>query len=257
MFSFGTLTDTVAGLVGTIAVTPQRLLLAGAITVAFAVIAKLARSVTTSGALVGWAMSFVLFVCGGPTAFAALATVFLLTLLSTRFGYRQKQELGTAERRTGRTGSQVTANLLVATAASAASLFPAWRSAALMASVAALAEAAADTVSSEFGQSINAPVYLITNWKIVVPGTDGGISLPGTLAGIIASFTVGVVCAATHLLTRGQTPVAVTAGVLGMFTDSYLGALFERRKLLGNDKVNFLSTLIAAAIAVGLSLVVR
>jgi len=39
------------------------------------------------------------------------------------------------------------------------------------------------------------------------------------------------------------------AAVLGMTADSYLGALLERRKLLTNDWVNFLSTLTAAGVA--------
>jgi uncharacterized membrane protein len=34
-----------------------------------------------------------------------------------------------------------------------------------------------------------------------------------------------------------------------MVADSYLGALFERRNLLNNDGVNFLSTLVAAGVA--------
>jgi uncharacterized membrane protein len=52
------------------------------------------------------------------------------------------------------------------------------------------------------------------------------------------------------LIPRHWRLVATTAGVLGMLADSYLGALCERRGWLGNDAVNFLSTLFAAVIAV-------
>ena len=38
------------------------------------------------------------------------------------------------------------------------------------------------------------------------------------------------------------------AGILGTFFDSLLGATIERRGLIGNNTVNFLSTLAAAAI---------
>jgi uncharacterized membrane protein len=37
------------------------------------------------------------------------------------------------------------------------------------------------------------------------------------------------------------------AALFGMIADSYLGATFERRKLLNNNGVNFLGTLVAAA----------
>jgi uncharacterized protein (TIGR00297 family) len=237
-----------AGL-GTMGVTPARLWLALLITVAFAVLAYLVRAVDVSGAVVGFILTFILFGCGGPGAFAAVATVFGLAWLSTRFGYRRKQDLGTAEKRSGRTASQIAANLAVAAIAAMVAMSPKWRWLGLGAAAAALAEAAADTVSSEIGQSTNSPVYLITNWKLVVPGTDGGISLAGSLAGMAGSVLVGVVCNVTHLLGREQAAIAIAAGVLGMFADSYLGAILERRGLLGNDTVNFLSTLIAAIAA--------
>jgi len=41
---------------------------------------------------------------------------------------------------------------------------------------------------------------------------------------------------------------AVTA-VLGMIADSYLGASLQRRGMLNNDSVNFLSTLLSAVVA--------
>jgi uncharacterized membrane protein len=43
--------------------------------------------------------------------------------------------------------------------------------------------------------------------------------------------------------------ISIAAAVAGMTADSYLGALLERRRLLTNDAVNFLGTLIAAATA--------
>ena len=40
--------------------------------------------------------------------------------------------------------------------------------------------------------------------------------------------------------------ISAGAGILGMVADSFLGAWLERRHLVSNDSVNFLSTLIAA-----------
>jgi uncharacterized membrane protein len=48
-----------------------------------------------------------------------------------------------------------------------------------------------------------------------------------------------------------------SAGVFGLFFDSLLGATLERRGLINNDAVNFLSTASAAAFALGLLSVVR
>jgi uncharacterized membrane protein len=43
--------------------------------------------------------------------------------------------------------------------------------------------------------------------------------------------------------------ISIAGALAGMLTDSYLGALLERRNLLNNDAVNFLGTLAAACAA--------
>ena len=49
--------------------------------------------------------------------------------------------------------------------------------------MAALAEAAADTVSSEVGQATGRGAYMITDFRDAPIGTNGAISVEGTLAG--------------------------------------------------------------------------
>ena len=96
----------------------------GLLTVAFALLAHRIRGVTTWGAIAGAISCFVLYLGGGLSAFVALITVFALAWITTRLGYQRKQLLGTAERRDGRKGSQVLANLGVATACAAISALP-------------------------------------------------------------------------------------------------------------------------------------
>lgn len=223
--------------------------IAALLTLAFALLARRMRGVTSSGALVGAVSCFVLYLGGGPGAFAALVLVFALAWITTRLGYQRKQKLGTAERREGRKGSQVVANLGVATACAALSLFVPHPTFFLLAMAAALSEAAADTVSSEIGQAYGENARLITTWNAVPPGTDGGVSLLGTLAGVVAAGAVSSVCVLGGLLPLRGLPISAGAAILGMFADSFLGAWLERRSLVNNDSVNFLGTLIAALAA--------
>ena len=204
----------------------------------------------------GGVVCFLLVVGAGLPAFAALVTVFGVVWASTRFGYRRKQRLGTAERKDGRTASQVLANL--ATPAICAVLYASTGKAmSVVAMAAALAEAAADTVSSEVGQATGRTPRLITTWQSVPIGTDGAVSLAGTAAGIVGALLVAAVCVSSQLVGIRESVIILAAAVIGMFADSVLGAWVERRGLLNNDAVNFLSTVIAAVVAAGMSLVVN
>ena len=226
--------------------------MAVAVTVGFAMLARLLRGVSASGAVAGAAVSFLLYASAGPGAFLALFSVFLLTWISTRLGYARKLRRGTAERRDGRTASQVLANLGVA--AFCAGLFSIRSDQVfLLACAAALAEAAADTVSSEYGQAMSANANLITTWEQVPAGTDGGISVAGTVAGVVAASLVTLVCVVTGLLPKSSSGVCAAAAIAGMLADSLLGASLERKRVLNNDGVNFLSTGIAALLAFLLS----
>jgi uncharacterized protein (TIGR00297 family) len=120
------------------------------------------------------------------------------------------------------------------------------------AGLAALAEAAADTASSEVGQVFGGNPRMITTLRQVAPGRDGAVSLAGTLAGVVAAALVAF--SGTLALGGGQNLFAVSCagGVFGLLFDSLLGATVEERGWLNNDAVNFLSTSSAAAFAMAL-----
>ena len=98
------------------------------------------------------------------------------------------------------------------------------------------------------GQAFGEKARLVTTWSFVPPGTDGAVSLVGTLAGVVAAGIVSSVCLVGGLLPLRWLAISVGAAILGMVADSFLGAWLERRHLINNDSVNFLST-VAAALA--------
>jgi uncharacterized protein (TIGR00297 family) len=229
-----------------------RLAIAGAVTLGFALLARALRGVDPSGMLAGGAACFLLFAGAGPSAFAVLAALFLLTWVATRFGYRRKQDLGVAERGDGRDAWQVLANLSVAslgTVAFGVTGNRAW----LFATVAALAEAATDTVASEIGQTRGQTAVLITTWKPVAAGTDGGITIAGTIAGSAAGVVIALVAAEGGMIPRAQLWIPAAAGFVGMLVDSVLGATLQRGNRMNNEAVNFFGTLAGAALAYGVS----
>jgi uncharacterized protein (TIGR00297 family) len=224
----------------------RRVLTALAITAGFAVLAWFAGGVNVSGALAGSAVAFIMAV-RDLRMFLALLIVFAVTLVATRVGNARKQQLRTAEPAGGRTAAQAMANLGIA-ALVVAVAGAGWPVLAL----AALVEAAADTSSSEIGMAFPGKTLLVTNFKAVPAGTDGGISLFGTIAAVLGAASVAVATVVTGLVPLNQVLTIVLAGFFGTVVDSLLGAIFERRGLLDNDLVNLLSTAAAVGMAWGL-----
>ncbi len=215
------------------------------VTLGFAAVARLVRGVTISGAIAGAVVAFLLYTCAGPGGFVVLVSVFVLAWVTTRLGYSRKERRGTAERKEGRNAFQVLANLGLVTLCAASFTFSG-RRLFLAAATAALAEAAADTVSSEFGQAATEKTLLITTLEPVPAGTDGGVSIPGTLAGLTAAVLIALIGAWVGLVSQRFSWICSLAGVMGMLADSLLGASFERDKMMTNNTVNFLSTGVAA-----------
>ena len=217
------------------------------------------RAATAGAALTGAVIAgaFWLQTPGLHTALWPLMALLVMTFAATRFGRRRKEALGIAEARRGRTASQVAANLGIAALAgiplSVAHVYTPVAfggRAAMAAMVAALAEATADTVSSELGQVLGGTPRMITTLRRVPPGTDGGVSLAGTLAGVAgAAMLVLVAKTALPLLSWRDAGVGLAGGIAGTVVDSLLGAGPERRGWLNNDAVNALSTLAAALLA--------
>jgi uncharacterized protein (TIGR00297 family) len=228
------------------------------ICIAFGLLVWLTRAGTTPAVFTGSLLTGCLYLRtpGWHTALWPLIAMLVLTLAATRFGHSYKEALGLAESHSGRAASQVAANLGVAALAciplTAEQLYapsPHATIAVLAGISAALAEATADTLSSELGQVLGGQPRLLTTFQPVPAGTDGGITFAGTACGCIGAAIIAVVAAIVFQLHAPFAIVVFACGVLGLFMDSFLGATLERHGALNNDAVNFLSSLIAAICA--------
>ena len=117
--------------------------------------------------------------------------------------------------------------------------------------IGSIAVATADTLASEVGVVDKYP-RLITTFKKVPPGTDGGISPLGTAAGIVGAGIIGIFA---YILGISADPfnalkIAVIAGTFGCFVDSILGAVLESRNYLTNEHVNLLATVSGAILGI-------
>ncbi|KAF1840759.1 UMP1-domain-containing protein [Cucurbitaria berberidis CBS 394.84] len=102
--------------------------------------------------------------------------------------------------------------------------------------VANYAAVAADTFSSELGiLSKSKPRLITAPWRIVPPGTNGGVTTTGLGAGFLGAFILSATstlllpfCKDWDLIEKTKYTLALTAaGFCGTLLDSLLGALFQ------------------------------
>ncbi len=199
------------------------------------------RVADVSGLFSGAMIGIILIVFAGVQWFLIMLTFFIIGAGATRYRYADKEKLGVAQEHAGVRGYfNVFANGLVATGAAIlygvtgnpgfAALF-----------MGSVASAAADTAASEIGVTGKTP-YLITTLRPVPRGTNGGVTLRGEVAAVIASVIVAAVALILGVADPRMAAATVVAGFVGTNVDSLVGATLENRGKIGNSGTNLTAT---------------
>lgn len=119
--------------------------------------------------------------------------------------------------------------------------------------MASLATKLADTFASEIGKAYGKTTFLITSLKRVEPGTEGAVSAEGTAAAVLGGLLLSSYGYAVGLLDSiPAVAIATVAAFVATNIESMLGATLQEKEGLEwmtNEVINFLNTLIGAAIA--------
>jgi uncharacterized protein (TIGR00297 family) len=185
-------------------------------------------------------MGIVIIFTAGVHWLILIFLFLILGLVSTKYKHQYKKDIGVYEGT--RTLKNVISNGIVPFIMAAFGNYGGF--------IGSIATATADTLASEIGVTVQP--RLITTFKKVPPGTDGGISVLGTVAGIIGAGIIGV---AAYLLGIIHDPfltlkISIIAGTVGCFVDSILGAVLERRNYISNEYVNLIATITGAALGI-------
>lgn len=213
----------------------------------FAALAYSLRMVSRGGAFGGFLVAASIYAGLGWQGFTVLALFVVGGSALTRLGYRRKERSGTAEGGGGRRGARnAVANAGVAVLCAVLAALTPYPQTFAAAFLASLGAAFADTAESEVGQLFGGRPRLITTFTKVPPGTDGAVSLPGTLAGLGAAVLTAASGLAVGLVgSPGATLLVAGAAFFGTVVDSLIGALIPR---IGNELTNVACTLTAAAL---------
>lgn len=217
--------------------------------IAASLISYLTKKLTLAGAITGSIVGLLIYKGAGLTGLFLLAIFFIAGTAATNWQATKKTIINTAEENESqRTSGQVLANGGVAAASGlVAWLLPDKISVAQLMIAGSLAAATADTLSSELGMIYGRRFFNILTFKKDKCGLDGVISLEGTLVGLIGAILI----AGAYSAMAGWSNLfylITLAGLTGNLVDSVLGALLERRGLIGNDVINFLNTLTGALV---------
>ena len=208
---------------------------------------------TRSGWVHAAALGTILWGCLGWSGWLAVVAYLSLGTLVTKIGFQNKQSRGLAEARGGQRGPE---NVWGSAAVGAllalligAGVEP--RALLMVGFAASFAAKLADTFGSEIGKRFGRTTVLITSLRPVTPGTEGAISLEGTLASAVGSIVMTLVMLALQLLPSWPLAgLVMVVGLLATLAESLLGALVQDRVAwLSNELVNALQTLLAALLA--------
>lgn len=226
------------------------------------------KLLTNAGQFHGWLLGVIIWGCLGWQGYAVVMFYFLVGSGVTRIGKAQKEAEGIAEKRSGARGpenvwgSALTATLcavgvLAFSILGETSKMPVPQyviSLLLLGYAASFCTKLSDTCASEIGKAYGKRTFLITTLQPVPRGTEGAVSLEGTIAGIVGSILMALVSSAVGLIDLTGIVFCVIAAFIATNIESVIGATVQSKfEWLTNEVVNFFNTLIGAIAAIVLA----
>ena len=222
------------------------------------------KLLTPAGTINAWGLGVVVWGTLGWRGYGVVMFYFLVGSAATRIGMAQKEAEGIAEKRGGARGPEnVWGSAFTATICAigvAATKFgwldPSWESLLILGYVASFATKLSDTTASEVGKAYGKSTFLITTLKPVPRGTEGAISLEGTLAGIVGGILISLVAYSLGMITFQGVIICTIAAFVATNVESVIGATLQSDiDWLSNELVNVINTIVGAVVAIEIAIV--
>ncbi len=228
------------------------------------------KLLTPAGLLHAWFLGVLLWGTLGWQGYVVVMFYFIVGSAVTRIGMKQKEAEGIAEKRSGARGPEnVWGSALTGALCALAiglinwgfisisqSAFPNPQSLLLLGFVASFSTKLSDTCASEVGKAYGKSTFLITTLQPVPRGTEGAVSLEGTLAGMLASAAIAFLAWGIGLINILGVVWCILAAFIATNIESVIGATLQSKYTwLTNEVVNILNTLIGAIAAMIFALI--
>jgi uncharacterized protein (TIGR00297 family) len=222
------------------------------------------KLLTPAGVIHAWGLGVIIWGTLGWRGYAVVMFYFLVGSAVTRIGMAQKVAEGIAEKRDGARGPEnVWGSALMATVCAlgvAAIKFgwlaASWEPLLLLGYVASFATKLSDTTASEVGKAYGKRTFLITTFQPVTRGTEGAVSLEGTIAGIVGGLVISVVAYSLGLITVPGVGICAISAFVATNLESVIGATLQSKfDWLTNELVNVVNTIIGAVVAISIGII--
>ncbi|MDJ1185148.1 TIGR00297 family protein [Roseofilum casamattae] len=222
------------------------------------------KLLTPAGIVHAWILGVLIWGSLGWPGYLVVGFYFVVGSGVTRVGLAEKEAEGIAEKRSGARGPEnVWGSALVGALCALGVLWlqiqgtsPTLVSWLCVGYVASFSTKLSDTCASEIGKAYGKRTFLITTLQPVARGTEGAVSLEGTVAGIFASIAIALVGCVVGLIHPLGLLYCVIAAFVATNIESWIGATLQPKfAWLTNEMVNGINTAIGAAIAIFLAIV--
>ncbi|MEB3164125.1 MAG: TIGR00297 family protein [Prochlorothrix sp.] len=228
------------------------------------------KLLTPAGYAHAWLLGVLVWGTLGWPGYGVVMFYFLVGSGVTRIGMAEKEAAGIAEKRSGMRGpenvwgSALTGTLCGLGVLALTGIQPEtpsetpspWVGLLALGYVASFATKLSDTTASEVGKAYGQRTFLITTLRPVPRGTEGAVSLEGTIAGFVASIVLAGVGWAVGLVSPGGIAICAIAAFVATNLESVIGATLQSQwAWLTNEVVNLINTTIGAVVAIALGLV--
>lgn len=222
------------------------------------------KLLTTAGYLHAWVLGVIVWGCLGWQGYAVVMFYFLVGSGVTRIGMAEKEAQGIAEKRSGArgpenvwgsalTGTLCALGVLAAASGTMGNSGKFWIPRLILGYVASFSTKLSDTTASEVGKAYGKRTFLITTLQPVSRGTEGAVSLEGTVAGIVASAAIALVAWGIGMISPWGVLWCMVAALIATTLESLIGATLQSQfTWLTNEVVNGINTLIGAIVAIAL-----
>ncbi len=218
------------------------------------------KLLTPAGLAHAWGLGVLVWGSLGWPGYLIVMVYFLVGSAVTKVGLEDKKAAGIAENRDGMRGPENVwgSAFTGAICALLTLIVPAsWIPVLTLAYVASFSTKLSDTTASEIGKAYGKRTFLVTTLQPVPRGTEGAISLEGTLAGLVGALVIASLAWGLGLISIIGVVICVISAFIANYIESLIGAKWQENVAwLTNEVVNGINTTFGALFAVSISVLV-